>query len=197
MKHLKMLGLVAIAVLGLIAFVGAGTASATTLYTSSNLTNPYPAGTTFDFTLVQGHSVTFTNGKGEELDTCSESTFEWKTASESGTPLSGAIEQLGFGGCTTTTIPIALGSLQIEKVGTNEGKVVGKGLQATIAIFGVTCTYGFGSGTTLGTITGGTAPVLLISGATLVKTAGGFLCPSTAGFDADYIITSPHAVFIG
>lgn len=51
MKHLKLFGVVVIAALGLMAFAGAGTVSATTLFKDGNLTQTYPAGSTFHATL--------------------------------------------------------------------------------------------------------------------------------------------------
>jgi hypothetical protein len=197
MKHLKMLGLAAIAAMGLMAFIGAGTASATTLFTNSNLTGPYAKGTTIHSTLTTGKSAILTDGSGNTLVTCTESTVKGKTSAESGSPLEGTIEVLTFGGCSTTVDVLAKGSLSIEKTGTNEGSVSGKGSEVTVNIFGVSCTYGTGAGTKLGTITGGAAPVLNIAAVGLTKVAGGFLCPSNAGWDATYTVTEPHAVFIG
>jgi hypothetical protein len=82
------------------------------------------------------------------------------------------------------------------QVGTEDkGEVRSKGSQVTLNIFGVSCTYGTGEGTILGTITGGEAPELAINAA-LPKTAGGFLCPGTGVWNAKYIVTSPHAVHI-
>jgi hypothetical protein len=75
------------------------------------------------------------------------------------------------------------------------GEVVGSFNSVTVMIFGVNCIYGTGEGTKLGTLTGGEAPVLAIS-TTLIKVSGGFLCPNTAGWDAEYIVTSPHSVFV-
>ncbi|MGN6275722.1 MAG: DUF6531 domain-containing protein, partial [Solirubrobacterales bacterium] len=65
-----------------------------------------------------------------------------------------------------------------------------------MVIFGVSCTYGTGTGTTLGTLKGGEEPLLSIS-ASVPKTAGGFLCPSTATWSAEYVVTEPHALFVG
>jgi hypothetical protein len=61
MKHLKMLSLAAIAALGLMAFLGAGTASAD-LYTDSRKTVKYKTGTTFFASLATGGSSILKSG---------------------------------------------------------------------------------------------------------------------------------------
>lgn len=55
MNHLKILGFAAVTALGLMAFIGTGTASATTLSTDAAGTAKYPVGTTFHATLKAGH----------------------------------------------------------------------------------------------------------------------------------------------
>ena len=76
-----------------------------------------------------------------------------------------------------------------------KGTVLGKGSKVTLSVFGVSCVYGTGEGTTLGTISSGEAPVLAIN-ATLPRIEGGFLCPSTGTWTANYVVTSPHALYI-
>jgi hypothetical protein len=196
MRQLKMLGLAAIAALGLIAFVGAGTASATTLFTNSNGTSPYKAGTEIHFTLTQGSTAILTDGSGNALITCSESTVAGKTTNETGTTVAVSISAWTFGGCNATVDVLANGSVEFHMTETNKATITGKGLQVTTNLFGVTCTYGTGTGTTLGTITGGTAPIVKLNGIGVTKVAGGFLCPSNARWDEEYMLPSPHALYI-
>jgi hypothetical protein len=197
MKYLKMLGLAAIAAMALMAF-GAGTASATTLFTDSAKTVHYAAGTEIQATLTTGTTAILTGSGGEVLDTCSGSEVKGKTATTSGAPLSGGITTLDWKNCTNTTVTIAKGSLSIEFTSGTSGSVSGKENEVTVdGIFGVSCTYGTGSGTKLGTITGGEAPKMKISAVGLTKTAGSFLCPSSAGWDAEYTVTKPHALYVG
>jgi hypothetical protein len=197
MHHLKMLSLAAVMTLGLTSLIGAGTASATTLFTDSNLTTPYKAGTELHLTMSSGRVMAFTDGSGNPLISCTASTAVTKTSNETGTTVFSSITILTFGGCDTTVDVLANGSLEIERTGPNEGKVVGKGSQWTYSIFGVSCTYGTGKGTTLGTVTGGISPVLSINAVGITKVAGGFLCPSNMGWDASYTFTTPHAIYIG
>lgn len=197
MKHLKMLGLAAIAALGLMAFVGAGTASATTLFTDSAKTIAYPVGTVIHSTLKPETSAKLTDTSGNVIATCTKSTTKGKIeGSNTGASVGGNIEVLTWEGCSQTTDNVNLGSLSISWTSGTSGTVTGKGSNVTLSIFGASCTYGTGEGTTLGTITGGSAPELVIN-ATLSKTAGSFICPSTGRWDAEYIVTEPHALFVG
>jgi hypothetical protein len=195
MKYLKMLGLAAIAAMGLMAFVGAGTASATTLFTNSNNTSPYPAGTTIHATLEPGTSAILESGS-TIIATCTSSTVHGDTTNETGTWIDGPITSLKFEECSQTTHVLATGSLEIMDTGGNTGEVWGKGNSVTLGVFGTSCTYGTGEGVKLGTITGGQEPTLKID-ATIPRTAGGFLCPSTGTWTASYLVTSPHAVYVG
>ena len=139
-----------------------------------------------------------TDSSGNVIATCTGGTVKGAINNEGGATetVSGNISELTWTGCSQTTDTVANGSLEIHWIeGTHNGTVTGKGSQVTVQIFGVSCTYGTGNGTHLGTLTGGTAPVLTIS-TTVTKTAGGFLCPGTAGWDAEYIVTEPHALFV-
>lgn len=200
MKYLKMLGLAAFAALALMA-LGVGTASATKLCTDEACATVYPVGTEIHASLRPSSTFRLTSPANTTVATCTTSTIKGKTSNKEGATVSGPIEALTWGSagteCTVTTDTVAFGSFEIEKTGANEGKVVGKGTEVTYKIFGTTCTYGTGLGTILGTIKGGVEPVLVINNANVVKTAGNFLCPSTAFWDAEYIVTSPHAMFIG
>jgi hypothetical protein len=198
MKHLKMLGLAAFAAMALMAF-GAGSASATKLCTQEACTTVYASGTVISSSLKSGSTARLTSG-GATVDTCTSSSLCGTTTNTEGTTVAGNIETLTWGSagtsCSVTTDTIKTGSLAIEKTGANEGKVTGSGSEVTTSTFGTTCTFGTGTGTVLGTIKGGVEPVITIS-TTVQKTAGNFLCPSTAGWDAEYVVTTPHALFIG
>jgi hypothetical protein len=212
MKHLKMLGLAAIAALGLMAFVGAGTASATTISTDAAGTIKYPVGTEIHSTLKSGTSAILETTAGETVATCTTSTVKGKIEDPavktgeveypSGTWITGAISSLtwgepeGVGGkCSQTTDTLTKGSLEIMQTTGDAGTVVSKASEVTLTLFGVSCVYGTGAGTTLGTITGGEAPELAIN-AVLPKISGSFLCPSSGRWTATYTITSPHALHI-
>lgn len=196
MRHLKMLGFAAIAALGLLAFAGASTASATKLCTEAACGVVYPAGTTIEATL-KAKSTTSLTVEGTAVDTCTESTLAGRTTNEEEEKVFLGIETLTWGNCTGVTKTIAKGSLSFEEtLVPNEAKVAGVGTEVTVGIFGSTCTYGFGTLTNLGNLTGGSQPVLtVVTG--VARVAGGFLCPKSGIWDAEYTFTKPHAIFIG
>jgi hypothetical protein len=192
MKHLKMLGLAAIAALGLMAFVGAGTASATKLCTDSGCTTVYPANTTIHAVLKS--TAKLTSG-GSTIAECEESTVHGTATENNVTWVVIHFTVLTWNRCNQTTDTIVQGTIELMTTTEGKAEVRGKNSEVTVQIFGVSCTYGTGEGTNLGTVSSGSAPVLKIS-TTVTKTAGGFLCPATAGWDAEYELTEPHAVFI-
>jgi hypothetical protein len=191
MKHLKMLGLAAIAALGLLAFVGAGTASATTLFKDAAKTEAYGAGTEIKSTLAPGTSALLKSGS-VTIATCTESSVAGTTANATGVTVGGEITSLTWGGCSQTTHTLANGSLSID----SEGNVTGKGNSVTLGVFGTSCVYGTGEGVKLGTLTGGSPAVLKIN-AQIPRIAGGFLCPSPGTWTAEYIVTSPSPLYVG
>jgi hypothetical protein len=66
----------------------------------------------------------------------------------------------------------------------------------TGGIFGTSCTYGTGSGTSLGVLESDEKTEAELSlEATLAKEEGGFLCPATAVWKAKYVITSPKPLY--
>jgi hypothetical protein len=197
MKHLKMLGLVAGVAMALVALAGGGTASATTLFTDPAKTTHYASGTEIQTTLTKGTSAIFTGSGGEVLNTCTSSTITGKTTSTSGTLLGIVLSTFTLT-CGKTTHTVSNGVMSIEWTSGTSGAVRGQASEVTIdGIFGVSCTYGTGTGTRLGTITGGIEAKLNIAAVGLVKTAGSFLCPSSAGWDAEYTLTKPHSLYVG
>src|SRR4051794_34192673 len=111
MKHLKMLGLAAVAATALMAFVGAGTASATTLEVGGVAQNK---SVSLVASLATGTSAILKDNLNIQVDTCTESTVEGKTEETettkfTGTKVGGAISKLTFGNCTDTTTVIKPG----------------------------------------------------------------------------------------
>jgi hypothetical protein len=192
MKYVKTLGVAAIAVLGLMSF-GAGTASATKLCTNSACTTVYPAATTLHFSLKSGTTARWTSG-GSTIATCTGSTIVGTTSNESGGFVETFGDEITWSGCSQTTKSTFFpeGRLDIEYVIGTNGKIRATGEPVTLGIFGVSCLYeGFE-----GTLTGGETPILSIA-STMNKVEGSFLCPGFAGFDAEYVLTQPHALYVG
>jgi len=198
MKLLKMAGLAAIAALGLMAFAGAGSASATTL----TCTNPpgtkvtCPAGTNVDLSAESSLLIK----AGFANITCTESTIKGKTSNTGSATetVKGNIETLTFSPCNATVTVLRKGSLEVhtdeEGITSGNGTLTGSGTEFTVAVSGVTCTYGT-SNTDLGTLTGSSpksnATATLDLTADLLKFAGGFLCASPARWEGTYTVTEP------
>jgi hypothetical protein len=128
------------------------------------------------------------------IATCTGSTVTGEQKNASATWITIEIKQLKWENCSQVTNTVKTGKLTVMWTAGNNGEIWADETEVTVAIFGVSCTYGAGGGTKLGTFTGGGSPILNIS--TVVnRTAGNeFLCPSTAGWDAEYELTEPHAV---
>jgi hypothetical protein len=218
MKYLKMLGLAAVAAMALMAFFGASSASATVLC-KTTLTSgcqaagwAYPAGTTLHATLDPETSADLSVG-GTTIATCTESTVHGTTsnAGSSSETVFGALTTtkiagdphpeeptgLHWDGCSNTTKTIKAGELEIHSIaGSDNGTLTGKGNEVTVALSGVSCTYGTGAGLDLGTVTDTTPHATIDIDATVQRTAGGFLCPATARWQAKYVITTPTNIYV-
>lgn len=189
----------AIAAMLLMALIGAGAASATVLCNESATTGctSYGKGAVLDSYLSETSTLSTTGG--ETLNTCASGTIEGKTstAGSATETVKESIEELTWGSCTHTTDTITKGELEIHWIsGTDNGTVTGRNISFTVNTSFGTCTYGTGESLDLGTLTGGEVGAIDIS-AILVKTAGGFLCPSDAKWVANYSIASPRPLYIG
>ena len=200
MKYVKMLALAAVAAGALMAFIGAGTASATVL--CSTTADPCPAGqswpvnTVLDFSIPSGSTANLVDTTGEELDKCSTSTVKGKISNAGGSTATttGAVEELTWGSCTFPTKTLTLGNLEIHKISsTSNGTLTADGtFEVTInTIFFGSCIYGVTSGVDLGELTEG-SPAVFHANAVAEKFSGSNLaCPSTSKWTATYTLTSP------
>jgi len=198
MKYVKMLGLAAVAAMALMAFVGAGTASATTLC-RTNVTTCEPAwdvaqGSTLDASLKSGTSAILETAGGLIRDTCTTSTVKGTTTNTSGTTVSGTVENLTFEGCSVKTQVLEQdGTLEIA----SNGEVKAKGFRVTVEILGESCIYTAGTGTKLGTLTGGSPATLTVSATIGINAAeSGANCAPSSNWTATYTITEPSALWV-
>ncbi|MGN6254285.1 MAG: hypothetical protein ACTHO8_04805 [Solirubrobacterales bacterium] len=201
MKYLKMLGLAAIAACALMAFVGAGSASATTL------TCTEPAGT--KITCPKGTEIHAVSEGKAVLDApfgnieC-ESTVTGKTSNtgSSTETVKGPIESLTFTNCGNDTVTVLKkGELEIHTFPNEKeweegkGTLTSTGTEVTVIHLGVHCIYTT-SATDIGTLTGskqtGATPTLDIS-ATIPRTGGnsGAFCGTSAPWTGSYKVTTP------
>ncbi|MGN6275765.1 MAG: hypothetical protein ACTHNP_07525 [Solirubrobacterales bacterium] len=202
MKYLKMLGLAAVAAMALTAFLGASSASATTICTQTETpcaaANQYTTtqDNEIEATLESGTTATLRNTEGSIHDTCNTSTVKGHTTNAGGSAATvvGSITEIAFGGCTNTTTPnnAATCEMEVHNIsGTDNGTMTVKGCTVAIVEFGVTCKYGAGNGKDLGTITGGTMGTIDVNGVVERIDSSSFICPETSVWEAKYTITKP------
>jgi hypothetical protein len=205
MKYLKMLGLVAVAATALMAFLGAGTASAT-VFCSTNASpcpagQKWPTGTEPRFTVRLGGAGIWTDTSGNVVAKCPEGEIRGTiTSSGSATetvktsvPASG-FTWPGVEGCLKT-ITLEGGTLEYHAIeGTNNATVTVTGFKITIFIeaFSTSCIYGFGTGEDLGTLTGnGSSSAVLDINTVFLKKEGGVFCPSSLKWTEEFIQEKP------
>jgi len=206
MKYLKMLGLAAVAAAALMAFAGAGTASAKEGVLCSTTSNPcnskWAIGTVLDFSLKSGTSAQLTNAAtGESLDTCTGTGTTVKgdlTANPDATgTATGEITSLEWKTCTFPTTTIERGKLKVERIaGTSNGTVYADAeIRVTInTVFFGSCVYGVKAGADIGTITEGIGTGALFKAnkvAAVRLTGGEAVCPENANWTAEYVLTEP------
>ena len=200
MRYVKMLALAAVAAGALMAFIGAGTASASKL--CSTTADPCPAGqswpvnTVLDFSIPSGGSVILEEPNGTSINTCTNSTVKGKisNAGSATETVTGAVEVLTFTGCNFPTTVIKRAGLEIHKIaGTSNGTVTSDGLfEVTInTIFFGTCVYGVTNEGSIGDLTEGN-PAIFHANATVHKLSGSnFACPENTLWTGTYTLTEP------
>lgn len=200
MRQLRGFGLVVLTAAAFTAAVAAGSAGATVLCTSPDTpgctgSHTYSAGSELDFSQKTGASIRVTNG-ATTVTTCTGSTLKGKTTSTSAEAIKLKIETLTWTGCSQTMDTIVNGELSIQQIkGTHGATVKGIGTQWMTTVSGVNCTYGFGEGTYLGSLTKGEEPTLTFS-APAKKLAGGGTCPAEMILDDELVLTAPHALYV-
>ena len=201
MKTLKVFGLSAIATLGLMAFIGVSTASATTICKTN--VNPcpvawdWPLGTSLHGNLkptASRETSRLTSPNGNTVATCSGLTLIAGQDQISGIRIQFAVSVLNWIECTSTVDNISTGKLTIRWLKESEAEVSSDETKVTVVLSGITCTYTTGEGTKLGTIKGGSEPILKIE-TKIKKAAGSFACPTEPIWDAEAVITEPNPIF--
>jgi hypothetical protein len=212
MKYVKTLILAAVAVAALLAFLGAGTASATVLCKTEpnggatgtkGTTCPegwaYPANTEIHGVLDPGTvtktKTTFANAE------CKKSTFRGKTNNEGSAneTVTVNLEVLTFEECNCEYKVLNPGTLEIHWIpDTFNGTVTSNGMEKTVTcntIFGpVHCIY-VTVNTDIGTLTGGN-PATLDVDATMPRLPTDAICAEQHTWEAKYEITTPKPLYV-
>lgn len=200
MKYVKKLALAAVAAGALMAFVGAGTASATTLCSTTVSACPEAQRVTGSlvFSLSSGTSALLkeTGEEGSTLDTCKSSNVKGNitSAGSSTTTTTGELTELSWGSCTFPTSTTLLGKLEIHKIaGTSNGTLTSDSeTRVTIntVLFG-SCVYTVPPEKSIGDLTEGN-PAVFHANAVAKKTTGAAgVCPETSVWTATYTLTTP------
>ena len=196
MKHVKMLGLAAVAAMALMAFVGASAASATELYSGATTLK---SGTTIEASL-SGTASLLTTDRKTTLDTCTKGAVKGKTTNtgSSTEAVKGNIESLTWEECTEPTKTITVGTLQISWTSGQNGTLAA-GTTATevtveTTVFG-SCVFTIGSGVTIGTLTGSTTSNAKLA-VNAIATRKSGLCPASAIWEGTYIVTNPKPLHV-
>lgn len=202
MKYLKMLGLAAVAAAALMAFAGAGTASADELCTEPAVSSMCPAGkiiTALEASLVG--SAKLEDSKGNTLDTCTAGEVKITdiTTSATGTSsLSGTVTAAdltwgtGTTPCTFTTTTTAGGTVHGTPAAGGGTTITATNFEVTINSPLGDCKYTSGASLDLGNVANGGRELAI--NVSVAKTAGA-LCPSTAKWNATYKVTNHTAVY--
>lgn len=202
MKYLKMLGLAAVAVAALMAFVGATSASATVLChtTSTPCVEKWKVGTEPRFTVRSGGAGIWETTGGTVLAECPEGELRGVISNAGGATetVKTSVEASGLtwqntGGCFSTKT-VEGGTFEVHSItGTDNGTVTVSGFKITInnGFFG-DCTYGFTTGEDFGTLTAsGTGSAIIDVNTIFIKKEGGITCPEELRWTEEFMQEKP------
>jgi hypothetical protein len=206
MKYLKTFGLALVAALALMAFVGAGSASATVICKTNTTpcSEKYPAGTEYKASLAVGTSMKLTTTEGTTLNTCAAATLTGKTENlgSATETVRGPVAATGltFSNCSAGTVTTTEGGVTETHsiTGTANGTYTAKGFKITVNTPFGPCTYTGGSATHIGTVTGG-APATVDVNAVVTRLSpdpDAGICPASARWQATYTVTSPNPLYV-
>jgi hypothetical protein len=186
MKHFKMLGLAVMATLSLMACLGAGTTSATTLEVGGL---KQTKAVTIEASIQAGSSMINKDTNNATYNTCTGSTLKGSTATFTGATVTAPVSSLTFTGCSHKTVVIKPGTIHFASTGGTNATFSSSGTETTIenTVFGASCIWKTGAGTVLGTLTGSKEGRATIDLNGLVS-AG--LCGHTV-MTGTYTVTSP------
>lgn len=196
MKYVKILGAVAAATVALMAFVGAGTASATVLCSSntSPCAAPYGSGTRVSMSLEAGTEFRWRLGFMEFV--CEQATMAGELTSPGGVGqgVTETLNNFSFGGCSGKVKTLKPGVLRFDATSGTDGIVNGTGAEIEVEQMGISCVYGWNTAKVLGpytSTTGSSGPPTLVEEIEVTKIAGSFLCANPAHWEARFVQTTP------
>lgn len=180
MKPSKILICVAVTAAAFMAFA----ANASALITS-------PAGTEFTGEVHETMSGSWILKTSTGTVTCTEATRIWHITTNDPAVSGGPITSTVYTKCTGPTIDVlSVGSLTVTS-----SEVKQTGGEVTVSASGISCVYGGGTGTKIGTVSSGT-PGTMTESAKLPKISGGIFCSATAEVSAGWTITFPNTFIV-
>jgi hypothetical protein len=200
MKYVKMLGFAAIAAAALMAFAGAGTASATVLCSTTVETCPsaqrWPI-TTLNFSLLSGASLEWVN-EGETLQTCKGASMkmDMTNAGNSTSTVEASTTSPTFSQCTTPNTFTKWGGVEIHRIGgTSNGTMTAAGEFGWTfnTVFFGSCLYGWEKGGVIGTLLEGKPAVLELNTAIHKLSGSAFACPENGTLKGSLTLTEPSS----
>jgi len=209
MKYLKMIGLAAVAAMALMAFLGAGTASATVICHNNGQTNgcteDWGLGDKGTFSLKANTTALLETTGGTDIDTCTQSHVEGEVERTGGHDAKGndievaiAVTSLTWGNCTATTATRTKGTLTVAHTGTNQGTVTAD--ETTVQVTSLPCYYTAGHIGTFTPSANGEDGILAIEATvTLVDNAthnSSGLCSASGTWTAEYTQTHTTKTYI-
>ena len=206
MRYLKILGLALIAATALMAFAGAGTASAETTAckvteTPCSVANGYRVGQEIHAISIEGGGLSQPTLTAPLGNVHCNSTIKGKLARET-TPLI-EVEELTWTQCEGGTAETKkLGNMVIHhdtaENGEHNGSVTLEGFVVKVVQAGITCYYS--SEGIEGTLTAGVDPIVHITAEPTVLHTAEFpsssFCPAKAPWHATYTVTTPQPIYI-
>lgn len=164
--------------IGILASLSASAYAANPVLTS-------PAETAYEGTLDLSATKSLRLYTGPFEGICTESTIAANIITNEEGIAGGPITTRTFGECNATTDVLANGALEVR----SGGSVYLKEDLVTWEKFGISCIYGGGTGTQIGTLEGS---ALSIEAAMPKQSGSAFLCASTAEMTGEYAVTAPE-----
>lgn len=202
MKWIKNLTLGAIAAAALMAFLGAGSASAAQLCATSGAGAECAGTGKFEYSgSITGTSTNATLSTNLSNVECSDSATTIVANSSTGAPILGEVTALSFSGCQTEGLVHTACTVTVKNLpysASLEGKTltvtdpVGAGAKVVCGTI-ISCEF-LTSAANLA-ITNG-EPTVAVAKEVALSHESGAICPSTATWDATYSVTSPAGLTV-
>jgi hypothetical protein len=185
MKHIKILGLLAVAATALMAFAGVASASTVTS----------PAGTAYTGTIAATAGTTELVGSFTTVK-CTASSVEGNVKTHgAGVTAEGPINKLTFSGCNFEVTVKKTGTLIAHATSGGNATLTSKNAEVIVHTSVGECVFTTNE-THIGTLTGGTPAKLSIASAAIPRTGGSFLCGSSAKWSGTYTVNTPKTLFV-